>query len=598
MDTNRHDLRGIFGQDRQHRVPLFQRPYVWNKDDQWEPLWNDVTYVAERILTEKEVRSHFLGAIVLEQVKTPYGHIETREVIDGQQRLITLQLLLEAFSDYCRSKSANKHHEALLKLTRNTDPMSSAPEEQYKVWPTNVDREHFRRVMDCESPEELRNLYGAKPDAAAVGHPLADGYLYFHTAIGEWLNGASNFDARLEAVFNTIRSHLRMIVIDLQSDDDPQLIFETLNARGTPLLPSDLIKNLLFHKARLQGEDLDLVYPSTWKPFDDEGAYWREQIGRGNTRRARIDIFLQHYLTTKIRDDVAVPHLYAQFRAHVQSAGSTRQVLTDVRQHADVYRGFDQMPDGSRAQLFFERIAVLDMTSAYPFLLMLYTERSKRNAEIEKTLVDLESFLVRRLICQMTTKGYGKLFVDLIRSFELAAPDWHAKVRAFLTSGDAEVNRWPDDDELERAWMAIPATRKLTVKRVRMVLEALENQLRTDKTEKITLTDKLTIEHLMPKSWDAHWPLTVTAGQTTGETTAARNERIHTFGNLTLLTGKLNPAVSNGPWDKKRSKIAAHSALALNRALGDFEDWDDRTIQKRGKALFKLAAKVWPHPGP
>lgn len=91
MDPNRLDIKTVFGQDRQHRVPLFQRPYVWNQTDQWEPLWNDIRYVAERILARQEARSHFLGAIVLEQVNMPYGHIETREVIDGQQRLITIQ---------------------------------------------------------------------------------------------------------------------------------------------------------------------------------------------------------------------------------------------------------------------------------------------------------------------------------------------------------------------------------------------------------------------------------------------------------------------------------------------------------------------------
>src|SRR6185369_15763873 len=113
----------------------------------------------------------------LDQLITQTGKVETRLVIDGQQRLTTLQILLEAFCDLCAERGHERHHKALIKLTRNDDPMSEDEDEEFKVWPTNVDQEHFRRVMRCQSPQELRKLYGTKANAE-VGHPIADGYLY------------------------------------------------------------------------------------------------------------------------------------------------------------------------------------------------------------------------------------------------------------------------------------------------------------------------------------------------------------------------------------------------------------------------------------
>jgi hypothetical protein len=261
MDARTLNVRTIFGQDRRHVVPLFQRPYVWKRESQWKPLWRDLRDVAERILHGEQVHAHFLGAVVLEHLRQPTGRVESRLVIDGQQRLTTIQLLLEAVSDLCAAHGMERYHKAMVKLTRNDDPLSDQADDQYKVWPTTVDQEHFRRVMRASSPDELLRSYGAVPGAREVGHHIADAYLYFFESARGWLNpGAGGMEDRLEALYQTVRDNLRMVVIDLDKDDDPQLIFETLNARGTPLLPSDLVKNHLFHRAQLAGDDIDVLY--------------------------------------------------------------------------------------------------------------------------------------------------------------------------------------------------------------------------------------------------------------------------------------------------------------------------------------------------
>ncbi len=594
MDAGQLNIGKVFGQDRRYIVPLFQRPYVWNREKQWEPLWEDVRKVAERLMSNQPVRPHFLGAIVLDQVRHPTGHTEMRTVIDGQQRLTTIQLILEAFCDFCEVAGLEKHHKAMLKLSRNDDPLSESDDEKFKVWPTNVDREHYRRVMEAHNPEQLCKEYGCKKLVDAVGHPIADGYLFFYSAVSAWVGSDGQVDSRVEALYKTVREYLRVVVIDLDDRDDAQLIFETMNARGTPLLPSDLVKNFLFHRAQQEGDQAEQIYEKLWRPFDDAAHYWRKELGRGHAQRARIDSFLQHYLTVMLCDEVGVSHLYSAFRDFLTApkTGKAREVLASIRQYAQVFQRFDDTTSPTRVSLFFQRLQVMDISTAYPFLMEVFVKLGDDDPATVQILVDLESFLVRRMICQLNTRGYGSLFVDLLKAVS-KGNDPARQVRDFLLSSDAESTRWPDDEELRGAWIDYPIYRGLIKPRVRMILEGLELQLHHKKSELLQFGEKLTIEHLMPRKWRKHWPMS----DLDGEKAEARRDRVlHTMGNLTLINKRLNPAISNGPWDKKRKEILKYSALNLNRQLDENPTWDEDCIEGRGATLFKEAVRIWPRP--
>jgi hypothetical protein len=125
-----------------------------------------------------------------------------------------------------------------------------------------------------------------------------------------------------------------------------------------------------------------------------------------------------------------------------------------------------------------------------------------------------------------------------------------------------------------------------------MILEALDLALFDKKTERVHIKDTLTVEHLMPQAWREHWPLPVPSP----EASARRDQAVNPIGNLTLLTDKLNPSLSNGPWKAKRPAILKHSALTLNRYFQDKETWDEAAIAKRGEELFKVALQIWPRP--
>lgn len=596
MDAGTLDLKTIFGQDRRHVVPLYQRPYVWEEKKQWEPLWSDVEAVARRLLANESTRAHFLGAIVLEQQAKQTGCLETRLVIDGQQRLTTLQLLLEAFADYCKAAGAEQHYKALAKLTRNDDPMNEDPIEQFKVWPTTVDQEAFQAIMDCGSPAELRIHYRVTEDAQTVDHPIADAYLYFHRRIADWIaENSAEQTARLHALLATLREHIRLVVIDLGKEDDAQLIFETLNARGTPLLPADLVKNHLFHRGQQAGLPIDSLYKQHWKPFDRAHRYWRKTVGRGQQARARIDTLLQQYLTIKARDEILVGHLYVAFRDHATAINDPAATLEAIGQYAATYRMIEDLPPTTRAGLFVERLMAMDTTTIMPIVLELFVSCGEDAEGRDDALADLESFLVRRMICRLTSKNYNRLAIDLLKAFADSGGTPRSRMRRVLLASDAETLRWPSDEEFTSALLNDRLYRLLTRKRLRMFLRALEQHLQTGKTEELGLEKKLTIEHLMPRQWKKHWPLPDDAPADSEE---RRDHLIHTLGNLTLLTRKLNPAVSNGPWEKKLAQISRHSLLRLNKELEahDIGEWDEKTIATRGKSLAATACKAWPRP--
>ena len=131
-----------------------------------------------------------------------------------------------------------------------------------------------------------------------------------------------------------------------------------------------------------------------------------------------------------------------------------------------------------------------------------------------------------------------------------------------------------------------------------MVLEGIEEKLRTNKSESRGVPDKLPIEHIMPQSWFAHWPLPDDGDIGDNEDAVARRDRaIHTIGNLTLVNDRLNSSLSNAPWDRKRETLADHSVLFLNKQLvNDGPDtWDEAAIERRAERLHALAVEVWPH---
>ena len=607
MDTQVRTPQAIFMQPQRLLVPLFQRPYVWNEELQWEPLWKDLERISSRLLKEPHTNHapHFLGAVVLQQLANPAGDLQQRTIIDGQQRLTTYQLLLDALHAEIEYVGAKMPAARLEPLIANGEAFRRNKEDRFKVWPTNRDRAAFNEVMEATAPVDYQKLKHR-------GSRLAKAHEYFALQCREWLNaeGAENVAARAEAIERCARELMQIVVIDLAAHENAQEIFETLNARGAVLTAADLIKNFVFQRLLEQGADVEKAYSKYWEQF--ETAFWEEEVNVGRMKHQRSSVFLNHWLIAKTGEEVLAREVFSGFKTYADfHAGRPMiELLEEIHRAASVYRDFTlkaENLDGplDRVGLFAYRAKTLESEVVKPVLLALldHPEGSLPVGDIETALDALESWLVRRMLVRATAKSYNKLMADVVAVVRNnAVGHIGAGVRHFLASQRSEIGYWPDDDEVRGELQILPIYRKVSRARLRMVLESIEDHWRgwilgqTSAAGMRIRRNTYAIEHVMPQSWLKHWPLTA------GVIEAERDARIHRLGNLTLLTKKLNSTVSNGPWSGDTGK-AAHlqekDVLLLNsRLLKDYaaQQWDEPGIDERTTQAISAILAVWPVP--
>ena len=284
----------LFDGKRRYEVPLFQRQYVWNRDDHWQPLWEDIERKFAQKLSGALSTPHFLGAMVLDQRRVYGNAVPVQLVIDGQQRLTTFQIFLSAFRDVCSAEGQTAYAEECARYLKNTGIMENEDVERYKIWPTNFDRTQFCDVVDSGSKDELdkrhplvRRKYQRKPDPRPR---MIECYIYFYEQLVLFLGSneyQQDLERRVAYMHETLRAAVQVVTVELEGDDDPQVIFETLNARGEPLLPSDLLRNFIFLRAAQNHESQEQLYKEYWLPFDDE--FWQIMEKQGRLLRPRSD---------------------------------------------------------------------------------------------------------------------------------------------------------------------------------------------------------------------------------------------------------------------------------------------------------------------
>lgn len=397
---------------------------------------------------------------------------------------------------------------------------------------------------------------------------------------------------------------MRLVVIDLDDKDDAQLIFETLNARGTPLLAADLVKNALLSAVeRDTPGKSEAAYLAHWQLFDQDAVFWREKIGRGHAQRARIEIFVQHALTVMTGAEVSAGQLYSAYRDYAASgiAPSALAQMSTLSRYGAIYRRLVERKVPPRVALFMERVGVMGLETIYPVLVKLFDRFEGDDAGPIPVLLDLESFLVRRLVARLSTRGYGTFFVSLLAALDAPLEDLPQAFRRALAQGTAEVDRWPDDEEFGHAWRTNRLYENLSRPRLRMLLEGMEAATRDHFAETTSVPRNLQVEHVLPQAWREHWPLP--GGADPADAAARRDALVHSIGNLTLLNGKLNASQSNRGWldldegqPGKRAGLNDHGTLYLNKALAKHASWDEEAIVERSGLLFTHARDCWPRP--
>lgn len=567
MKADTVELLGLFETDVRYLVPIFQRNYKWDQEIHWGPLWTDLCNVAEDVLEfgdTGEVVDHFLGAIVCEQAPIYGRDAKAISVIDGQQRLTTLALFLAALQNACAQRGFDEDADYLWPFVNNKDSVVRGRlEHRYKVWPNPADRADFVAAMQGGGGE-------SRPER---------GLRFFRDKIDRWLDvgqeddpsddAANTPQERMSALITAVTRYVKLVKIDLEPNDNAQLIFETLNGRGERLTDADLIRNALFRQADQEAIDTEILYRTYWASFDNP--QWSKQIAHGRHQRDRLSMYLNHWLSMKELTEIQASALFRCFREYARTSQLPADAIAkDMAQYGTVFDSFDQFQVNSREWWFFRRIAEMDLITVYPVLLYLFglPEESFPRANRTRAVLAIESFLVRRLIARASTRGYGTLFIEVLKAAGTGDPaESDRRIIELLAGKTAETDHWPTDDETRFAVMNTNVY-KLKQSRLKMILEAIDvHRSQGGNTETITLGHSLWIEHLLPQTWDGA-PTWALPGDLTDPTAAAlaRNHTLHTLGNLTLTTSKLDISLSNRPWGgEARTAEAPHRTPAQPR---------------------------------
>ena len=549
MQASETTIRKLIEGSKQYVIPLFQRPYSWSQKH-WSTLWQDVMDLVD----DPNTRPHFFGSTVTAPAKSVPQGVGKWLLIDGQQRLTTTQLLLAALRDaaaHVEAGSLAQKIEGQSLLTAYEDG-----DEQLKVLPTQGDREAFRAIIRRETPLVSRHT---------------DCYHFFLSRLKSRKGLSGEF---IEQLYLVVVDRLSLVGITCDEQDNPHLIFESLNAKGEKLTAADLIRNFLL--MRIHVNEQQNVFDRYWRPI-------QEALGEQLTE------FVRHYLM-KGGKIIKSADIYFELKDRLNSAtlDETKQFLADLHRHGMYYARFvnpvkyESDPITSAS---LNRLRVIEATVAYPLLLRVFDSvhsGTLTQAQLVEVLNILESFLIRRSVCGYPSSQLSKIFPPIFDAVGGAGDSFVSGVREQLGG-----KRCPDDKAFTDALLSQPlyATAKRGT-RLRIMLERLEESF--DHNEPADLS-KAQIEHIMPQTLTPEWVVEL------GDEAQENHARLlHTLGNLTL-TG-YNPDLSNRPYDEKRELLRI-SHFELNRYFDQAEHWTPTTIIERAKSIADRALTIWPDVG-
>jgi uncharacterized protein with ParB-like and HNH nuclease domain/predicted transport protein len=555
MKATEAKLLGFLQNSPQFIIPIYQRTYSWT-DKQCRQLWDDIL----RAGSSDTITVHFIGSIVyVEQGLSQVMHRAPLLVIDGQQRLATVSLLIESLARALGDgEPVDGFSAAKLRHYYLSNPLESG-DRYFKLLLSQTDNASLKAVIkNTEQPKEpsLR---------------VTQNFTLFTDLLAERKGD-------LEPV---CRGLAKLVVVDIalsRDQDNPQLIFESMNSTGKELSQADLIRNFI-----LMGLDPALqtrLYEDYWRPMEQD--FGQEAYG------TQFDSFMRHYLTVRTGDIPREREVYDAFKDYsrtmpVQNAGIealVKEIRAFARYFCALALGSEQ--DATLGQAFHD-LRELKVDVAYPFLLELYDDYAKgilTATDFAKAVRLVEAYVFRRAICSIPTNSMNKTFATFGKAL---------KKDRYLESIQAHFlwlpsyRRFPRDEEFRRDLH----TRDLYNFRSRSYwLRRLENHGRKERVP----VDEYTIEHILPQNPDlpAVWKQALGT-----EWQRIQQQWLHTLGNLTL-TG-YNTEYSDRPFPEKRDMVGGfkESPLKLNAGLGLLEAWDERAIQDRAGRLADQALCVW-----
>lgn len=555
MKATEAKLLDFLKKSPQFVIPIYQRTYSWTERE-CRQLWDDIL----RTGSNDTISAHFVGSIVY--IEKGIYQITSQSpllVIDGQQRLTTIMLILEA----------------LARCLGDAEPVEGFSADRlrqyYLLNPLEKEEKAFKLLLTQTDKQSLLALVQQKPLPVEHSLRIAENFALFEKLV----KGLG------DDVVSLCKGIAKLVVVDIalnRDQDNPQLIFESMNSTGRELSQADLIRNFIL--MGLETDHQTRLYEDHWRPM--EVSFGQEAYG------SQFDSFMRHYLTFKTGDLPNIRAVYEAFKAHARdpkvAALGVDALVADIHEFADYYcamaLGHEEDKDLGAA---FHDLRELRVDVAYPFLLELYHDYQMEilvKDDFIEAIRLIEAYVFRRSVCGIPPNSHNKTFATFTRS--LRKDNYLESIRAYLLNLPS-YRRFPRNDEFRREIVQ----RDLYNFRNRSYwLRRLENYGRKERVH----VDEYTIEHILPQNENLPPRWQEDLGP---EWQRIQETWLHTLGNLTL-TG-YNSEYSDRPFAEKRDMAGgfSESPLHLNAKLGTTDTWNEAAIQERAARLAEQATEVW-----
>lgn len=552
-----HLLGFLEGSRKRFIIPVYQRNYDWKKEN-CQQLFDDLVS-----LIKQGKKTHFFGSIV------SCAHSRDEVVlIDGQQRITTISLILIAMINAMKAGVLSADDTSLCERIRDSYIIDKYCKDERKVR-----LKPFRN--DCDAFDKL---IFANPKEYFEESKVTINYRYFYNRI------VNQQELTLDELFTAI-DNLVIIDIELEPEhgDNPQLIFESLNSTGLDLTEADKIRNYV-----LMG-----LEPAIQEQYYDN--YWNKIEKCCDTE---LDSFVRNYLTITTGVIPNIRNVYNAFKEYSRGVEDMSILLADMLNYALIYKQITSCEIGNtEANEIAKRLDLLDMTVAYPFLMAFLSyakEREIGNDEVVTVMSCVETYIFRRLMCDLPTNVLNKIFATLHKVVLKSKRDEHSysSVMIHFLESRKLSGAFPKDDEFIKGFTS-KNVYAMRGKNKMYIFERLENGSSKEKNDVVANIESgtLTIEHIMPQTLSAVWK------QELGDNYEQVQERwLHTISNLTLSGYNYN--YSNRPFSEKKSMENGfeQSGLRLNQYIAKFDKWTETELEERRTKLTQLALSIWSYP--
>ena len=579
-------IAAMLEDDVEYVIPQFQRAYAWKKEDQWSPLWDDITNTAQAITAAggfAEVPPHFMGPLVIQERNAhPDGRPPGFIVVDGQQRITTMLVLLKAVGD----------------AAKELDMPDFAEQFFAHIWNEIGHGVKTPKVRHANS-RDRRALLEVLHDLADTDADsrIADCYAFFNDAAVCYLSKREGRQERCQSLLDALERKMQTAALTLDPEEKPNAVFETLNARAEPLKQSELVKNTVMYEGGVV-EDEEGAAELWSQDFEDE--YWRKEYANGETT---LDFFLSDWLTARLERRITPNRVSPEFRDYLRrmktDGRNIRYVASRLNYAAKIYRAVeaDEFRDTLPSS---QRLLDMGIRAAMPIILWLWDDDNNvTRRERQNVLRIVESYAVRRILAGLSigTNLIGSLIALLpqLRAASDQSESHSRVVRDAFNNVTIDSARCPKDREIIERLRQQP--HGMSNARRDVVLIALENILRR-RNELPPLDFRVYPAQVMPgseASLSGAWPLT---GRATESRRQRRRERVEFLGNWTLTKTRMSSRQREAPWAEKVEILTNHREVEMTRYLLEEygTQWTEDAIVDRTEMMAELAMETWPHP--